>query len=59
MINLGPILAGDLPEVANETQFDVSGDINADWLMPQHRKLDPTTLPFLWKMMKESSSFLQ
>ncbi|PAV63897.1 hypothetical protein WR25_03272 [Diploscapter pachys] len=53
MINLGPILAGDLPEIANEPQFDVSGDINADWLMPQHRKLDPTNLPFLWKMMKE------
>lgn len=33
---------------------DTSGDLNADWLFPLHSKLDPSTIPFLWKLMKES-----
>ncbi|VDM67311.1 unnamed protein product, partial [Strongylus vulgaris] len=54
MINLEPILAGDIPEALNEEKYDNSSDINHDWILPTTKKLDPTLLPFLWKMMKES-----
>ncbi|KIH51042.1 hypothetical protein ANCDUO_18875 [Ancylostoma duodenale] len=53
-VNLVPILAGDVPEALNETKHDESGDINHDWILPTTKKLDPTLLPYLWKMMKES-----
>ncbi|EYC29380.1 hypothetical protein Y032_0006g2949 [Ancylostoma ceylanicum] len=52
-VNLGPILAGDIPEALNESKFDVSGDISQDWILPTTKGLDPTLLPFLWKTMKE------
>ncbi|RCN45946.1 hypothetical protein ANCCAN_07981 [Ancylostoma caninum] len=52
-VNLEPILAGDIPEALNESKFDVSGDINQDWILPTTKGLDPTLLPFLWKVMKE------
>ncbi|KAL6737039.1 hypothetical protein Aduo_010716 [Ancylostoma duodenale] len=52
-VNLEPILAGDIPEALNESKFDITGDINQDWILPTTKGLDPTLLPFLWKTMKE------
>ncbi|CAJ0603349.1 unnamed protein product [Cylicocyclus nassatus] len=53
MVNLEPILAGDIPEALAEKKHDDSGDINKNWILPTTKKLDPTPLPFLWKIMKE------
>ncbi|KHJ95192.1 hypothetical protein OESDEN_04871 [Oesophagostomum dentatum] len=54
MVNLEPILAGDIPEALSEPKYDNSSDINLDWILPTTKRLDPTLLPFLWKMMKDS-----
>ncbi|KHJ76262.1 hypothetical protein OESDEN_24118, partial [Oesophagostomum dentatum] len=54
MVNLEPILAGDIPEALSEPKYDNSSDINFDWILPTTKRLDPTLLPFLWKMMKDS-----
>ncbi|CAI5450415.1 unnamed protein product [Caenorhabditis angaria] len=53
MVNLGPILIGDMPEAISKPKFDESGDINLDWILPQNDSLDPTNLRFLWNVMKE------
>ncbi|KAK6751783.1 hypothetical protein RB195_003294 [Necator americanus] len=53
MVNLEPILAGDIPEALNESKYDNSSDISHEWILPSTKKLDPTLLPFLWKMMSE------
>ncbi|EPB78142.1 hypothetical protein ANCCEY_02782 [Ancylostoma ceylanicum] len=53
MVNVGPILAGDIPAALKEPKLDASGDINANWILPSDKKMDPTDLPLLWKMMKE------
>ncbi|PAV77320.1 hypothetical protein WR25_08406 [Diploscapter pachys] len=53
VINLGPLLAGDMKEALEAPMNDTSGDLNADWLFPLHSKLDPSAVPFLWKLMKE------
>ncbi|CAJ0603350.1 unnamed protein product [Cylicocyclus nassatus] len=53
MVNLEPILAGDIPEALAEKKHDNSSDINKNWILPTTKKLDPTLLPFLWKIMKE------
>ncbi|CAI5450418.1 unnamed protein product [Caenorhabditis angaria] len=53
MVNLGPILIGDMPEAISKPKFDESGDINLDWILPQNESMDPTMLKFLWKTMKE------
>ncbi|CAI2354498.1 unnamed protein product [Caenorhabditis sp. 36 PRJEB53466] len=53
MVNLAPILVGDLPEALKKPKHDVSGDINLNWILPTDDKLDPTKLNFLWKVMKE------
>ncbi|CAJ0605261.1 unnamed protein product [Cylicocyclus nassatus] len=50
-VNLVPILAGDVPEALQEPKLDQFGDININWVLPTQRKLDPTNIPFLWKMM--------
>ncbi|PAV77319.1 hypothetical protein WR25_08405 [Diploscapter pachys] len=52
-INLGPIFAGDIPEHKLQPKFDISGDLNMDWIFPQHSKLNPDNIQFLWKLMKE------
>ncbi|KHJ95502.1 hypothetical protein OESDEN_04554 [Oesophagostomum dentatum] len=57
MVNLEPILAGDIEEALSEPKYDNSSDINLDWILPTYKKLDPTLLPFLWKMMKENRKF--
>uniref|UniRef100_A0A1I7X7D0 Sulfatase domain-containing protein n=1 Tax=Heterorhabditis bacteriophora TaxID=37862 RepID=A0A1I7X7D0_HETBA len=53
MVNLGPILIGDVPEALTEPMLDESGDINSNWILPANKKMDPTALRFLWKLMKE------
>ncbi|CAJ0588379.1 unnamed protein product, partial [Cylicocyclus nassatus] len=50
-VNLVSLLAGDLPEALEEPKLDEFGDININWILPLKRKLDPTNIPFLWKMM--------
>lgn len=54
MVNLAPILVGDMPEALKKPKHDESGDINLNWILPTEDKLDPTKLNFLWKVMKES-----
>ncbi|KAK6751781.1 hypothetical protein RB195_003293 [Necator americanus] len=51
MVNLAPVLAGDVPSALVEPKLDGSGDINVNWILPNYKKLDPTEIPFLWKMM--------
>lgn len=58
MVNLAPILVGDVKEALEQPKLDSSGDINAQWILPTTLKMDPTILPFLWKMMKESRHFM-
>lgn len=41
-----------------QPKFDVSGDLNMDWIFPQHSKLNPDNIQFLWKLMKESGTSL-
>uniref|UniRef100_A0A8L8JYP1 DNA primase n=1 Tax=Heligmosomoides polygyrus TaxID=6339 RepID=A0A8L8JYP1_HELPZ len=53
MVNLEPILAGDIEEALVNPKDDSSGDINPQWILPTNNSLDPTLLPFLWKTMKE------
>ncbi|CAI4227272.1 unnamed protein product [Auanema sp. JU1783] len=53
MVNLAPIFVGDVPEALAENKLDASGDINAEWILPTKKKLDPTNLRFLWQHMKE------
>ncbi|KAK6048390.1 hypothetical protein COOONC_14105, partial [Cooperia oncophora] len=53
MVNLFPILVGDVPEALEEPMNDTSGDINTQWILPREKKLDPSKLPILWKMMQE------
>ncbi|RCN26465.1 hypothetical protein ANCCAN_27808, partial [Ancylostoma caninum] len=53
MVNIGPILAGDVPAALKEPKLDASKDINANWILPSDKKMDATDLPFLWKYMKE------
>ncbi|EYC38542.1 hypothetical protein Y032_0711g1740 [Ancylostoma ceylanicum] len=53
MVNLSPILAGDIPAALKEPKLDATGDINVNWILPTDKRLDPTDIPFLWKMMKE------
>ncbi|RCN35580.1 hypothetical protein ANCCAN_18557 [Ancylostoma caninum] len=53
MVNIGPILAGDVPAALKEPKLDASKDINANWILPSDKKMDATDLPFLWKLMKE------
>ncbi|VDP04189.1 unnamed protein product [Heligmosomoides polygyrus] len=53
MVNLEPILAGDIAEALVEPMNDTSGDINPQWILPTNKSLDPSMLPFLWKIMKE------
>ncbi|VDO22358.1 unnamed protein product [Haemonchus placei] len=53
MVNLLPILVGDIPEALAEPVKDSSGDVNTQWILPTKKKLDPSQLPFLWKIMQE------
>ncbi|KAK5970945.1 hypothetical protein GCK32_000969 [Trichostrongylus colubriformis] len=53
MVNLFPILVGDIPEALVEPMNDRSGDINTQWILPTEKKLNPSQLPLLWKMMRE------
>ncbi|KIH57304.1 hypothetical protein ANCDUO_12508 [Ancylostoma duodenale] len=53
MVNLGPILAGDIPAALKEPKLDSSYDINSNWILPSDKKMDPTDIPLLWKLMKE------
>ncbi|VDP15984.1 unnamed protein product [Heligmosomoides polygyrus] len=53
MVNLEPILAGDIMEALVNSKDESSGDINPQWILPTNNPLDPTLLPFLWKTMKE------
>lgn len=55
MVNLAPILVGDMEEALKKPKYDKSGDFNINWLLPTEDKMDPTKLNFLWKIMKESS----
>ncbi|WKX93783.1 hypothetical protein Q1695_011224 [Nippostrongylus brasiliensis] len=52
-VNLVPILAGDLKEALRQPMLDNSSDINAEWILPLYARLDPDTLPFLWKTLKD------
>uniref|UniRef100_W6NM19 Uncharacterized protein n=1 Tax=Haemonchus contortus TaxID=6289 RepID=W6NM19_HAECO len=54
MVNLLPILVGDIPEALAEPVKDSSGDVNTQWILPTTKKLDPSQLSFLWKIMQES-----
>ena len=54
MVNLAPILIGDVPEALKQPKLDESGDINPEWILPKHMNLDPTKLKFLWQWMSES-----
>uniref|UniRef100_A0A8R1I1S3 Uncharacterized protein n=1 Tax=Caenorhabditis japonica TaxID=281687 RepID=A0A8R1I1S3_CAEJA len=58
MVNLAPILVGDIPEALAKPKHDDSGDININWILPTQDKTDPTKLEFLWKVMKERHEFL-
>uniref|UniRef100_A0A912MTU6 DUF229 domain containing protein n=1 Tax=Haemonchus contortus TaxID=6289 RepID=A0A912MTU6_HAECO len=53
MVNLLPILVGDIPEALAEPVKDSSGDVNTQWILPTTKKLDPSQLSFLWKIMQE------
>ncbi|WKY07396.1 hypothetical protein Q1695_007107 [Nippostrongylus brasiliensis] len=53
MVNLEPILAGDIPEALVEPMNDTSGDINPQWILPTNKALDPSLLPFLSKIMEK------
>uniref|UniRef100_A0A1I7T563 Bis(5'-adenosyl)-triphosphatase n=1 Tax=Caenorhabditis tropicalis TaxID=1561998 RepID=A0A1I7T563_9PELO len=53
MVNLAPILVGDMEEALKKPKFDSSGDININWILPTEDRMDPTKLQFLWKIMKE------
>ncbi|CAB3398452.1 unnamed protein product [Caenorhabditis bovis] len=53
MVNLAPILIGEVKEAQEKPKTDASGDINIDSILPQRDALDPTNLDFLWKMMGE------
>ncbi|CAD6199729.1 unnamed protein product [Caenorhabditis auriculariae] len=53
MVNLAPVLIGDVPEALKEPMLNNADDINENWILPTNKKLDPTNLNFLWKMMSE------
>ncbi|CAL2045689.1 unnamed protein product [Caenorhabditis brenneri] len=53
MVNLAPILVGDMEEALKKPKFDASGDININWILPTEDRMDPTKLNFIWKIMKE------
>ncbi|ETN83096.1 hypothetical protein NECAME_17581 [Necator americanus] len=55
MVNLEPVLAGDIPEALNESIYDNSSDIICEWILPTNKNLGATPLPFLLKTMKESN----
>ena len=54
LVNLGPILAGDIKEALENPKLDESGDINLQWILPLTKAIDPSDLPLLFKLMKES-----
>ncbi|KAK6013059.1 hypothetical protein OSTOST_21690, partial [Ostertagia ostertagi] len=53
MVNLLPILAGDIQEALDEPMNDTSGDVNTQWILPTEKKLNPSHILFLWKIMRE------
>ncbi|WKY11019.1 hypothetical protein Q1695_002955 [Nippostrongylus brasiliensis] len=52
-VNLLPILAEQLAEGLNFSQFDDGGDINIDRILPSKVIINPDSIRFLWKEMRE------
>ncbi|VDL68354.1 unnamed protein product, partial [Nippostrongylus brasiliensis] len=50
-VNLLPILAEQLAEGLNFSQFDDGGDINIDRILPSKVIINPDSIRFLWKEM--------